>query len=164
VLAQVAQLGNEGIVGEVRDAVVVLNDGFSKSDLPITIERKGAGQILRFSGTIDLATNKLMSDYVVNIPSGLLGSDELSRILAGGIALPMKGTLSSYSIDTSRLLEAQAKATIGGLLGGGQQGQAQKPGSKSAPTTQQQQPANPLGGLLEQLTKPKEDQPKKKKK
>jgi len=162
VLASVLQLGEEGIVGEIRDASIVLNDGFSKSDLPITIQRKGTPQVLRFSGTIDLATSQLMSDYTVNIPSGLLGSDELSKFLAGGIALPVKGTLSSWQVDTSRLLEAQAKASIGGLLGGGQKKDDGKAGSQEQPKQD-----NPLGGLLDQLTKPKDDQqppPAKKKK
>jgi hypothetical protein len=157
-LSSVLQLGGQGIVGEVRDAVVVLNNGFSKSDLPITLERRGAMHTLRFGGTIDLATNQLMNDYVVNVPSALLGSDELSRFLAGGIALPIKGTLSSWQVDTSRLLEAQAKASLQGLLGGGQKEEPRKPATgKSAPEQPRQD--NPLGGLLEQLTKPK-DQPK----
>src|SRR5205823_11479001 len=66
-IAALCQLGNEGIVGEVRDSSLSYADGQTLSDLSIFLTRKGVQVPLRFSGGIGLEKLDLRN-AVMSIP------------------------------------------------------------------------------------------------
>jgi hypothetical protein len=153
-LGQVAQLGSEGIVGEVRDSSVTYANGQTVSDVSIFLTRKGTQVPLRFTGGIGLA-NLSLRDAVFSIPPELFGNDELVRAFPGGIKLPVTGTTEKYKIAS---LASIAKQNLPGVLGGvlqdalgGKKKDEPRQGTTTKPAPSPEPSRDPLGGLLDQL-------------
>jgi hypothetical protein len=165
-IAQVAQLGGEGIVGEVKDSSIGYANGQTTSDIAILLTRKGVQVPLRFTGGIGMGSFDLRN-ALLNIPPQLLGSDELVRAFPQGIKLPITGTTEHYQIaDVGKIVQQNLGGVIGGIIGG-QINKDNKDDKKTSPSTK---PSNdkpdPLGGLLDALggnkkqsDKPTGDQP-----
>ena len=143
---------------------------------------------LGFSGTVRMSD--LAQNLTVSIPSALFDSRDVERFFPQGVPVTLGGTTTNPRPDfgnfARRFVEAQAKSRLGDALGGDKQGDnplggalegilgGRKPAPAPAPAPQQKggtttQPApapqpqkDPLGGLLDQLTRPKRDDSKRK--
>jgi hypothetical protein len=158
-IAQIAQLGNQGIVGNIKDSTITYAKGQTFSDISIYLTRKGVQVPLKLTGGIDLTSNSLLN-MITTIPSELFGSDEFLKAAPNGIPLGWRGTTLKYTPDLAgtgkKIAEIQAKAALGNLLGGNKKDDSKSP--RGGATTQKSN--DPLGGLLDQL----QNKDKKKKK
>jgi hypothetical protein len=168
IITQLAQMGSQGIVGEIRESDLVYQGrGFTQSQVNIFLTRKGVQLPLRFAGRVALDDLSL-HEAAISIPQQLFGSDEVARIFPNGIQLPVTGTIDHFKIDTSNFVKQNAEGLIGGLIN-------PKKKNDASSTQRGAQPGGPpdIGGLLQDVlggNKKKDDQsqpanpPSKKKK
>ncbi len=148
--------------GSIKDAVVTIEGGRTTQDVtllltdPSAAQQAAAGKAppqtatmpLRFQGDVNLAN--LAQSIEVSLPTGLLGkflrSDKDRRVFAqifpDGVPLSLKGTTIKPKVDAGNIVQKIAEGQIKGLLGG-------------------DVADSPLGGLLDNLGKKKEQDRKK---
>ncbi len=148
-IGQAAQLGNQGIVGNVKDSTITYAGGKTNANISIYLDRKGVQVPLRMTGGIDLSSGALIN-MVTTIPSELFGSKDLLNAAPEGIPISWRGTTSKYSPDLAatvrKVAELEAQGALGNLLGGNKNKSEKSKGADNKPSND-----NPLGDLLNQL-------------
>ncbi len=163
----------ETFEGYIKDGVVTLDRGKTTQDVTLMLMDLGANagaagappvdrakivhMPLSFKGNIELATLKELLN--VSLPPQLVAKfipdrsfkSAMVDAFPNGIPIIMKGTTKDPKVDTgnilSKIAEAQAKAQLQKVIGGGEKSSGGKDGQKGS--------KDPLGGLLDQLGKDK---------
>jgi hypothetical protein len=145
----------EAFRGEIRNGVVTLERGVTTQDITFAVSdpkakvepgKKPPVYPLNFKG--DVTLQNLAQSITLTLPPEFLG--DVGKYLPGGLPLSLGGTTPKPKIDAAQAAkafgEAQVKAGVGNLLGGG--GDKNKGGTKDDGRSKDK---DPLGGLTDQL-------------
>jgi hypothetical protein len=151
----------DSVTGEIKDGDVKIAGGKITQDTTLMLD---GNKPMHMYGVVLLKMQEF-APMNVDLPTSLLGglgNNANLKYMPDQISISLKGSMSKPQADMGQLIskliqDAAGKAILNGVLGGGQKPANQPPAPNSGSgASSRPAPQDPLGQLLQDLTKPKQ--------